>query len=58
MLVMDKKKWERVVKLFSHMALSCLGIKDFFYVGNRTLEIYGVMVKGVVEGNDVKFMQF
>ncbi len=52
------EKGERVVKLFSHMALICLGIKKFFYVGNRTLEIHVVMVKGVVEDNNVKFMQF
>jgi hypothetical protein len=33
-------------------------LKRFIFpVGNRTLKIYVVMVKGVVEDNNVKFMQ-
>jgi hypothetical protein len=49
MLVMDRTMGTFEKKFLFHMAPVWFRIKEFFYVGNRTLKIYVVRVKGVME---------
>ncbi len=58
LLVMDRKMGTFWKTLF-RMAPIWFRLNRFIFpVGNRTLKVYVVMVKGVVEDNNVKFMQF
>jgi hypothetical protein len=58
MSVMDRKMGTFLKTLFRMAPIWFLLERFIFPVRNRTLKIYVVMVKGVVEDNDGKFMQF